>query len=186
MKNSPVATRSPPQPEALRTACCNWPVRGLPKHTREVVLDLDAMGHLLACKKAATSTPITTTLVICRSTWSVAMCCCGRNCAPPSTARPRACGRTAKDRAGGSEALPEGADPGPGDSGFEGEELMAWCESQPHVYYCLGLSKNSRLLDRLDATLAEARAAQCRAGAACGGLPNLPIRPSTSWSRSGG
>ena len=31
-----------------------------------------------------------------------------------------------------------------GDSGFGREEIMAWCEGQPEVYYCLGLAKNSR------------------------------------------
>ena len=31
-----------------------------------------------------------------------------------------------------------------GDSGFCREEIMAWCERQPNVYYCLGLAKNSR------------------------------------------
>jgi len=35
------------------------------------------------------------------------------------------------------------------DSGFCNEEIMAWCESQqPVVYYCVGLARNSRLLDQ--------------------------------------
>ena len=32
-----------------------------------------------------------------------------------------------------------------GDGGFAREDIMAWCESQPEVYYCLGYSVNSRL-----------------------------------------
>lgn len=32
-----------------------------------------------------------------------------------------------------------------GDGGFAREEIMAWCESQPEVYYCLGYSVNARL-----------------------------------------
>lgn len=32
-----------------------------------------------------------------------------------------------------------------GDGGFAREEIMAWCESQTEVYYCLGYSVNSRL-----------------------------------------
>jgi hypothetical protein len=35
------------------------------------------------------------------------------------------------------------------DSGFCRDEIMAWCESQtPVIYYCLGLARNSRLLDQ--------------------------------------
>lgn len=32
-----------------------------------------------------------------------------------------------------------------GDGGFAREDIMAWCESQPKVYYCLGYSVNARL-----------------------------------------
>jgi len=32
-----------------------------------------------------------------------------------------------------------------GDGGFAREEIMAWCESQPELYYCLGYSVNDRL-----------------------------------------
>src|SRR6266581_1540107 len=36
-----------------------------------------------------------------------------------------------------------------GDSGFGREEIMAWCEGQPNLYYCLGLAKNAVLLEKL-------------------------------------
>ena len=29
------------------------------------------------------------------------------------------------------------------DSGFCTEEILAWCEQQPEVYYCVGLAQNS-------------------------------------------
>lgn len=32
-----------------------------------------------------------------------------------------------------------------GDGGFARESIMAWCENQPEVYYCLGYSTNARL-----------------------------------------
>jgi Transposase DDE domain group 1 len=48
-----------------------------------------------------------------------------------------------------------------GDSGFGREEIMAWCESQWEVYYCLGLSKNSVLIEKLGPALAHARARHC-------------------------
>jgi hypothetical protein len=48
------------------------------------------------------------------------------------------------------------------DSGFCREEIMAWCERQtPVVHYCVGLQKNSVLIDRLAPTLAQARARRC-------------------------
>ena len=39
---------------------------------------------------------------------------------------------------------------------------MAWCESQPEVYYCLGLAKNPVLIEKLGPALAHARARHCR------------------------
>lgn len=53
-----------------------------------------------------------------------------------------------------------------GDSGFGREEIMAWCESQRRVYYCLGLAKNSVLIEKLGPALAAARARSCLCGGA--------------------
>lgn len=53
-----------------------------------------------------------------------------------------------------------------GDSGFCREEIMAWCESQPEVYYCLGLAKNRVLLGRTERAMIDARARHCLTGAA--------------------
>lgn len=52
-----------------------------------------------------------------------------------------------------------------GDSGFCREEIMAWCERQPGVYYCLGLAKNSVLLERITQAMMDARARHCLSGA---------------------
>lgn len=43
---------------------------------------------------------------------------------------------------------------------------MAWCESQPEVYYCLGLAKNSVLLGLAGSAMMDARARRCLSGAA--------------------
>ncbi|MCI0349237.1 MAG: IS1380 family transposase [Acidobacteriales bacterium] len=53
-----------------------------------------------------------------------------------------------------------------GDSGFCREEIMAWCERQSAVYYCLGLAKNSVLLERAGQAMMDARARHCLSGAA--------------------
>jgi hypothetical protein len=52
-----------------------------------------------------------------------------------------------------------------GDSGYGREDIMAWCESQSEVYYCLGLAKNSVLLERAERAMMDARARHCLTGA---------------------
>lgn len=52
-----------------------------------------------------------------------------------------------------------------GDSGFCTDDIMAWCEGQPEVYYALGLIKNSVLVGRTQQAMMDARARQCLSGA---------------------
>jgi len=71
-----------------------------------------------------------------------------------------------------------------GDSGFCREELMAWCEGQREIYYCLGFAKNSALVERLGPALAEAQRRWCL----CGGNPvrefaQFAYQTAKSWSR---
>jgi hypothetical protein len=72
-----------------------------------------------------------------------------------------------------------------GDSGFGREEVMAWCESQSQVYYCLGLAKNPVLIDKLGPTMAQARARRCLTGpASVRVFTEFEYRTLDSWSRS--
>lgn len=72
-----------------------------------------------------------------------------------------------------------------GDSGFCREEIMAWCEGQPQVYYCLNLGKNSVLIQKLGSALAEARARHCLSGAASVRVfSEFEYRTHYTWSRS--
>ena len=73
-----------------------------------------------------------------------------------------------------------------GDSGFCQEEILAWCErQQPVVYYCLGLTKNSVLIEKLGGALADARARRCLSGAASARVfAEFEYRTQRSWSRS--
>jgi Transposase DDE domain group 1 len=72
-----------------------------------------------------------------------------------------------------------------GDSAFAREEIMAWCEAQPQVvYYCLGLAGNARLLEMIPATLAAARARRCLTGApSARAFADLEYQTRKSWSR---
>jgi len=72
-----------------------------------------------------------------------------------------------------------------GDSGFGREEIMAWCESQSQVYYCLGLAKNSVLIEKLGPTMAQARARRCLTGpASVRVFTEFEYRTLEGWSRS--
>ncbi len=62
---------------------------------------------------------------------------------------------------------------------------MAWCEGQQAVYYCLGLAKNSVLVERLSPALVGARMRWCLCGAAnVREFLDFAYQTGTSWSRS--
>jgi hypothetical protein len=70
-----------------------------------------------------------------------------------------------------------------GDSGFCREEIMAWCESH-QVYYCLGLAKNSVLIERLGPALANAQIRWCLTGASVRQFAEFEYQTLFSWSRA--
>jgi hypothetical protein len=51
------------------------------------------------------------------------------------------------------------------DANFCREELLSWCEQQKEVYYVVGFARNSALIERLSLAFAEARAVRCLTGA---------------------
>jgi hypothetical protein len=70
------------------------------------------------------------------------------------------------------------------DSGFCREELLAWCEGQREVYYCIGLAQNARLLERIGPAMAVAHGQWCLTG----GTPTrrfieFGYQTLASWSR---
>ncbi|MDB6108800.1 MAG: transposase family protein [Pedosphaera sp.] len=73
-----------------------------------------------------------------------------------------------------------------GDSGFCREEILAWCERQaPVVYYCLGLARNSVLVERLGPALANAQGRWCLSGAAnVREFAEFEYQTVRSWSRA--
>ena len=73
-----------------------------------------------------------------------------------------------------------------GDSGFCREEILAWCERQaPAVYYCLGLAKNSVLIEQLGPALASAQMRWCLSGAArVREFAEFEYQTVKSWSRA--
>lgn len=171
-------------PDLIERTLLKLAVRGLPKHATEIVLDLDAMGHLVHGLQEGRHF----------SNYY------GDYCYLPLYV---VCGdivlwaqlRTAdKDGADGVEAALEKIIPlirqrckkariiVRGDSGFEREPIMAWCESR-QIFYCLGLSKNSRLLELCDESLLRARIRQCLCGGSVRCFSEFNYRTLKSWTR---
>jgi len=64
------------------------------------------------------------------------------------------------------------------------EEIMAWCELQPAVYYCLGLAKNPVLIRQLRPVLVTARLRYGLCGApSVRAFAEFEYQTPTSWSR---
>jgi hypothetical protein len=69
------------------------------------------------------------------------------------------------------------------DSGFCNDPFMTWIESQPHLYYAIGLAPNQRLVRDIQDALADARARQCLTGAASRQFKDLSYRTLKTWTR---
>lgn len=176
----------PHDPAKVQACLLEMGVRCLPKHAREVVVDLDAMGHRLHGTQE------------------------GRHfnayyddyCYLPLYAFVGDFPLWAQLRTADHEAA-HGVVPVleqivpairqrcrkariiiRGDSGFCREEIMTWCEGQPEVYYCLGLAKNSVLIEHLGPALARARERYCLSGASSvREFAEFEYQTQDSWSR---
>lgn len=171
-------------PEQIADCLLKLGVRCLPKHAREVVLDLDAMGHLLYGEQEGRRfnayydgycyLPLYI-LVGNLPLW-----------AQVRTAEGGAAGGVVAALAKIVPAIRQRCRRARivvrGDSGFCVEPLMAWCEGQRQVYYCLGLAKNSVLLERLSGALAEAQARRCLTGAPVRLFREFAYRTCKTWS----
>jgi hypothetical protein len=174
-------------PAAIEQCLLTMGARCLPKHAREVVLDLDAMGHLVHGTQEGRHF----------SAYYDGYCYlplyvfCG---AVPLWAQLRT---AAEDGAAGTvpalakivaairQRSPQARIIARADAGFCREEILAWCEAQPDVYYCVGLPKNSVLLKRLAPALADARARRCLTGAATARVfTEFEYQTGESWSRA--
>lgn len=152
-------------PEAIEQLLLTMGVRCLPKDTQEIVLDLDAMGHLLHGSQEG----------------RIYSGYYGEYCYLPLYifagniplwAQVRMADKEAA--AGAVEALKKVVAAlrkrfskvriiVRGDSGFCRPELMDWCEDN-QIFYCLGLARNERLEALLQKSLDSARARFCLTG----------------------
>jgi hypothetical protein len=178
----------PHDPRQIEATLLKMGVRCLPKHTREVVVDLDAMGHVLHGTQEgrhfsayygdycylplyvfAGNIPL----------WVQLRTSNQDGAAGVVEALDKIVAAIRK-RCKRARIIVRG------DSGFCREELMAWCERQvPVVYYCLGLAKNSTLIEKLAPALAQARARRCLSGApSVRAFSEFEYRTCKTWSRA--
>lgn len=68
-----------------------------------------------------------------------------------------------------------------GDSGFCRDEILKWCEDN-NVFYCIGLAKNTRLIQQLNNALFCARAAALLCGGHATEFDEFEYRTLKSWS----
>jgi hypothetical protein len=68
------------------------------------------------------------------------------------------------------------------DSSFAREEIMAWCESQPDIYYLFGLAKNSRLVAEIKQELEQAKAEYESTNSAARVYKDFTYSTLDSWS----
>jgi len=174
------------EPQLIEQCLLKLAVRCLPKHASEIVVDLDAMGHLLHGRQEGAHfnryydgfcyLPLYL-FVGDMPLWAQLR---------TSDVDPIAGVIEALDKV---VAALRGRNPGAklivrGDSNFSREELMSWCE-QHGVYYCFGFARNTALMKALEAPFAEARAARCLTGVArVRRFASFDYRTVRSWSRT--
>src|SRR6266487_192384 len=180
------AHKLPHDPKKIEGCLLEMGVRCLPKHAREVVLDLDAMGHLLHGLQEG----------------RYFNAYYGDYCYLPLYVMAGdvllwAQLRTAKHGAahgvvGALEQIVTAIRKRcrrariivRADSGFCNEEILTWCEGQQEVYYCIGLAKHSVLIEKLGPALAQARARHCLVGGATRAFAEFEYQTvSGSWTR---
>ena len=156
----------PHDPAKLQACLLKLGVRCLPKHAREIVLDLDAMGHLVHGMQegryfnAFYGDYCYLPLYVFVGTiplWAQ-LRTSDHSAAEGVVAALEQIVAAIRKRCRRARIIVRG------DSGFCRDEIMVWCESQSEVYYCLGLAKNSALIDQLEPTMANARAQWCLTG----------------------
>lgn len=179
------AHKIPHDPAKIEACLLKMGARCLPKHAREVVLDLDAMGHRIHGMQEGRHFNAYYDDYCYLPLYAFV----GEI---PLWAQLRTCEHSAahgvvpaleKMVAAIRQRCPKARIIVRGDSGFGVEEIMAWCEGQSDVYYCLGIGKHSGLIEKLEPALAEARARHCLTGASTRVFAEFEYQTKTSWSR---
>jgi hypothetical protein len=180
------AHKLPHDPKKVEACLLEMAVRCLPKDAREIVLDLDAMGHLLhglqegrhfnAYYDDYCYLPL---YIMAGDVLLWAELRTAEHGAAHGVIR-----ALEQIVAAIRKRCPQARIIIRADSGFCTDEILAWCEGQREVYYCIGLAKNSVLIEKLQPALAQARARHCLVGSATRAFAEFQYQTvSGSWSR---
>ena len=181
------AHKLPHDPAKMAACLLTIGVRCLPKHTKEVVLDLDSMGHLLHGSQEGRHYNdydgeycyLPLYLVVGDVVLWAQLRTSDKGGADGVVPALTQVVTEIRQRCKQARIIVRG------DSGFCTDQIMAWCEAQPRVYYCLGLSKNSVLIEKLTPTLVSARLRSCLCGApSVREFAEFEYQTKTSWSRA--
>jgi hypothetical protein len=177
----------PHDPAKVEACLLKMAVRCLPKHAREVILDLDAMGHLIYGTQEGRhfsafygdycylplyvfvgSIPLWAQLRTSDHSAAYGVVRALEKIVPAIRRRCRRARIIVR-----------------GDSGFCSEEILGWCEAHVGVYYCIGIGKNSVLIGHLEEALVSARALRCLSGApTVRRFTEFAYRTRHSWTRA--
>jgi hypothetical protein len=177
----------PHDPQQIEACLLELSVRCLPKSAEEIVLDLDAMGHLLhglqegrffnAYYDDYCYLPL---YIMAGDVLLWAELRTAEHGAAYGVVR-----ALAQVVGAIRQRNPQARILVRGDSGFCTNEILTWCEGQSQVYYCLGLAKNSVLIERLGPALAQARARHCLVGGATRSFAEFTYQTvSGTWSQA--
>lgn len=177
----------PHDPAQVESCLLTMAARCLPKHAKEIVLDLDSMGHLVHGLQEGRHFHAYYGDYCYRPLYIVA----GEVvlwAQLRTSERGDADGVvTALEKTVGAirQRSPRTRIVVRGDSGFCRDDILKWCEAQRAVYYCVGLQRNAALVRHLEPALAAARAKYCL----CGGVAvrefaEFEYRTHASWSRA--
>jgi hypothetical protein len=181
------AHKLPHDPKKIEACLLEMAARSLPKHAREVILDLDAMGHLLhglqegryfnAYYDNYCYLPL---YVMAGDVLLWAQLRTAEHGAAHGVV-PALEQIVAAIR----KRCPKARIIVRADSGFCNDDILSWCEGQQEVYYCIGVAKTSVLIEKLEPALAQARARHCLVGTATRAFTEFQHQTvSGSWSRS--
>ena len=180
------AHKIPHDPREIEACLLEMGANCLPKHSPEVVLDIDAMGHLIHGMQEGRHfngyyddycyLPLYA-FVGEIPLWAQ-LRTCEKEAADGVVPALEKIVRAIRKRCRKARIIVRG------DSGFCREEIMAWCQGQSEVYYCLGMGKNSVLVEKLGPALVEARTRHCLTGGVSTRVfADFEYQTKTSWSR---
>lgn len=181
------AHKLPHDPKKIEACLLTMAVRCLPKDARELIIDLDAMGHLLHGLQEGRHFQayygdycyLPLYIMVGDVLLWAELRSAAHGAAHGVVRALEQIVAAIRERCPGVRLLVRA------DSGFCTEEILAWCEAQAEVYYCIGLGKNPVLVEKLAPALAQARARQCLVGGvSTRAFAEFEYRTVRSWSRT--